>query len=173
MTDLQQALNLHRAGDLDAAEAAYRALLADSPDDADALHLLGTLLHKRGHAVAAEESIRNAMMLDPECAQFHLSLGGVLMQQGRDAEAHAAFERALELDPNAPEEMREVETLNARLVARALAMQGTCTGEHGIGIGKQDWLVRELGENAVDLMRMLKRALDPHDLFNPGKIFRL
>jgi len=44
------------------------------------------------------------------------------------------------------------------------------TGEHGIGLGKQDWLVAELGD-AVDLMRTLKRALDPLDLFNPGKIF--
>ena len=51
-------------------------------------------------------------------------------------------------------------------------MDGTCTGEHGIGLGKQDWLVAELGE-AVEVMRMIKRALDPQDLFNPGKIFAL
>ena len=86
-----------------------------------------------------------------------------------DGNFHVVFS----IDPNAPEEMREVEAINARLVERALAMDGTCTGEHGIGIGKQDWLVKELGEDAVDLMRMLKRALDPRDLFNPGKIFRL
>jgi len=58
------------------------------------------------------------------------------------------------------------------MVERALAMDGTCTGEHGIGLGKQDWLVAELGET-VDLMRTIKRALDPKDLFNPGKIFSL
>ena len=51
-------------------------------------------------------------------------------------------------------------------------MDGTCTGEHGIGIGKQDWLVAELGD-AVDLMRTIKRALDPLNLMNPGKIFTL
>jgi D-lactate dehydrogenase (cytochrome) len=51
-------------------------------------------------------------------------------------------------------------------------MDGACTGEHGIGIGKQDWLVAELGD-AVDLMRMIKRALDPQNLMNPGKIFSL
>ena len=58
------------------------------------------------------------------------------------------------------------------MIERALAMDGTCTGEHGIGLGKQDWLVEELGD-AVDIMRTLKRALDPDDLFNPGKIFVL
>ena len=75
------------------------------------------------------------------------------------------------LDPNNPAEQKEAEALNARLVQRALDMDGTCTGEHGIGLGKQDWLVRELGEDSVDLMRMIKAALDPKNLFNPGKIF--
>ena len=76
------------------------------------------------------------------------------------------------LDPSHPEEMAEAERLNRRMVERALAMDGTCTGEHGIGLGKQDWLVAELGD-AVDLMRAVKRAIDPKDLFNPGKIFTL
>jgi D-lactate dehydrogenase (cytochrome) len=76
------------------------------------------------------------------------------------------------IDPKVPAEEEEARRLNARLVERALAMDGTCTGEHGIGLGKQDWLVEELGE-AVETMRMIKRALDPKDLFNPGKIFRL
>ncbi|MGU3316482.1 FAD-binding oxidoreductase [Sphingomonas sp. M6A6_1c] len=76
------------------------------------------------------------------------------------------------MDPESKADLAEVEGVNARLVARALAMDGTCTGEHGIGIGKQHWLVEELGD-AVDVMRILKRALDPKDLFNPGKIFSL
>jgi D-lactate dehydrogenase (cytochrome) len=76
------------------------------------------------------------------------------------------------IDPNAPEEEEEAKRLNHRLVERALAMDGTCTGEHGIGLGKQDWLVEELGD-AVDMMRVIKRAIDPKDLFNPGKIFTL
>ncbi|MBI1187325.1 MAG: FAD-binding protein [Alphaproteobacteria bacterium] len=75
------------------------------------------------------------------------------------------------IDPNNPAEQKEAEALNARLVERALAMDGTCTGEHGIGIGKQDWLVRELGEDGVAMMRAIKRAIDPKNLFNPGKIF--
>ena len=75
------------------------------------------------------------------------------------------------VDPNKPEELEEAQRLNARIVERALAMDGTCTGEHGIGLGKQDWLVAELGD-AVDLMRAIKRALDPKDLFNPREDLR-
>jgi D-lactate dehydrogenase (cytochrome) len=84
-----------------------------------------------------------------------------------DGNFHVVFS----IDPNNPADMVEAEALNARLVERALAMDGTCTGEHGIGLGKQDWLIKELGEEAVDLMRTIKHALDPKDLFNPGKIF--
>jgi D-lactate dehydrogenase (cytochrome) len=85
-----------------------------------------------------------------------------------DGNFHVVFS----IDPKAPHEMNEVEVLNARLVERALAMDGTCTGEHGIGLGKQKWLAAELGD-AVEMMRTIKRALDPKDLFNPGKIFAL
>ena len=74
------------------------------------------------------------------------------------------------IDPARPEEAAEAQRLNTRMVERALSMDGTCTGEHGIGLGKQDWLVRELGD-AVDVMRAVKRAIDPDNLFNPGKIF--
>jgi len=58
------------------------------------------------------------------------------------------------------------------VVKRALAMEGTCTGEHGIGLGKQAYLQEELGE-AVDLMRDLKRTFDPENLLNPGKVVSL
>ena len=85
-----------------------------------------------------------------------------------DGNFHVIFS----IDPDAPEEMAEVEAINARIVERALAMDGTCTGEHGIGIGKREWLVAELGD-AVEQMRMIKRALDPQNLLNPGKIFTL
>ena len=76
------------------------------------------------------------------------------------------------LDPDSAEERREVERINRRLVSRALELDGTCTGEHGIGLGKQDYLVDELGP-AVEVMREVKRALDPKGLLNPGKIFAL
>lgn len=71
-----------------------------------------------------------------------------------------------------PKELAEAERLNERLVMRALAMDGTCTGEHGIGLGKQKFLVSEHGE-AVSVMRQVKKALDPLGIMNPGKIFSL
>ena len=58
-----------------------------------------------------------------------------------------------------------------RLAERAIGMEGTCTGEHGIGEGKKRYLEPEHGGVAVDAMRAIKRALDPHGIMNPGKIF--
>jgi D-lactate dehydrogenase (cytochrome) len=76
------------------------------------------------------------------------------------------------IDPEIPEEREIAEALNHKLVSRALALGGTCTGEHGIGLHKMDFLVTEAGEGAVNMMRTLKQALDPHNIMNPGKIFR-
>jgi D-lactate dehydrogenase (cytochrome) len=73
------------------------------------------------------------------------------------------------VDPEKPEELREAQRLNDRLVERALAMDGTCTGEHGIGIGKKKYLVAEHGD-AVETMRAIKRAIDPLNIMNPGKV---
>jgi D-lactate dehydrogenase (cytochrome) len=83
------------------------------------------------------------------------SIPATILGHVGDGNFHVVFS----IDPNAPAEMVEVEAINAA-GPRALAMDGTCTGEHGIGIGKQDWLVEELGD-AVDMMRQIKRALDP------------
>ena len=77
------------------------------------------------------------------------------------------------LDPNQPEERVTAEKLNHQLVTRALSMGGTCTGEHGIGLHKMDFLVTEAGDGAVNMMRTIKRALDPHNIMNPGKIFSI
>lgn len=96
------------------------------------------------------------------------SIPGPILGHVGDGNFHVVFV----IDPNKPEEAAEAEALNRRMVQRALDMDGTCTGEHGIGLGKQDWLVAELGE-AVDIMRTIKRAMDPQNLLNPGKIFSL
>lgn len=77
------------------------------------------------------------------------------------------------IDPDKPEERDSAEKLNHALVARALRLEGTCTGEHGVGLHKMDFLVTETGEGAVDMMRTIKRALDPKNIMNPGKIFAL
>ncbi len=77
------------------------------------------------------------------------------------------------LDPNAPEERDTAEGLNHQLVARALALGGTCTGEHGVGVHKMGFLVDEAGVGAVAMMRAIKQALDPQNILNPGKIFAL
>ncbi len=76
------------------------------------------------------------------------------------------------LDPDNPDEVAEATRLNDRLVNRALAMDGTCTGEHGVGSGKVDFLVAEHGE-ALSVMRALKQTLDPQNIMNPGKIVRV
>jgi D-lactate dehydrogenase (cytochrome) len=74
------------------------------------------------------------------------------------------------VDRNRPEEIAEAERLNDRLVQRALAMGGTSTGEHGIGTGKMRYLQAEHGAEGVEFMRLLKRAIDPDNIMNPGKI---
>ncbi len=82
------------------------------------------------------------------------------------------FHLVFMIDPNRPDEIAEANRLNERMIARALAMDGTCTGEHGVGYGKMQFLVAEHGE-AVSVMRTLKRALDPDGILNPGKIVRI
>jgi D-lactate dehydrogenase (cytochrome) len=74
------------------------------------------------------------------------------------------------LDPDDQDEVDRVMACNARIVERAIAMEGTCTGEHGIGVGKMRYLPKEHGEDALELMRALKRAYDPANIMNPGKM---
>jgi D-lactate dehydrogenase (cytochrome) len=77
------------------------------------------------------------------------------------------------IDPDSADERQRAEDLNHRLVRRAIAMEGTCTGEHGIGIHKQDFLREECGDGAIAMMAAIKQALDPKNILNPGKIFAL
>jgi D-lactate dehydrogenase (cytochrome) len=79
------------------------------------------------------------------------------------------FHAILLVDPGDPVDVHRGEEFHARLVRRALAHEGTCTGEHGVGYGKAQFLIEEHGEATVDMMRAIKRALDPDGIFNPGK----
>ncbi|WP_157271027.1 FAD-binding oxidoreductase [Azohydromonas aeria] len=77
------------------------------------------------------------------------------------------------IDPNSADERARAEALNHKLVHRALRLDGTCSGEHGVGLHKMGFLVEEAGAGAVEMMKVIKRALDPKNILNPGKIFEL
>ena len=77
------------------------------------------------------------------------------------------------MDPNDAAEVAAVEQLNVQMVQRALRLEGTCTGEHGIGPHTMGYSLDEAGIGAVDMMRSIKRALDPLNIMNPGKVFSL
>ena len=82
------------------------------------------------------------------------------------------FHLCIIVDPDNPKDIEVAEQMNHRLVERAIAMEGTCTGEHGIGFGKIDFMDAEHGAG-VDVMRMVKRSMDPDNIMNPGKIVSL
>ena len=75
------------------------------------------------------------------------------------------------IDPDDDDERARAEALNHRVVQRAIALQGTCTGEHGVGLHKMGFLIDEAGAGAVAMMRTIKQALDPDNIMNPGKVF--
>lgn len=80
------------------------------------------------------------------------------------------FHVLMMVDPHDADDVAKAEGVNARMVARAISMDGTCTGEHGVGMHKMDFLVQEHGEEAIETMRRLKHAFDPKNILNPGKI---
>jgi D-lactate dehydrogenase (cytochrome) len=80
------------------------------------------------------------------------------------------FHLIMPVDPESEKDLAEAERITDRLVERALAMDGTCSGEHGVGLGKMRFLEQEHGAAALDVMRAIKQALDPLNLMNPGKI---
>ena len=83
------------------------------------------------------------------------------------------FHLVILVDPDDEDEMHRAHELNDRLVHRTIALGGTCTGEHGIGCGKMDFLIAEHGGDAISVMRSLKTAIDPQNIMNPGKIIRV
>lgn len=86
-----------------------------------------------------------------------------------DGNFHCILLYNKELDGEAG--LSKLQSFNERLVTRALKMEGTCTGEHGVAYGKKRWLAVEHGESAVSLMRSVKDAVDPNGIMNPGKLF--
>jgi D-lactate dehydrogenase (cytochrome) len=102
-----------------------------------------------------------ATQADIEAASFYIGTVGHV--------GDGNFHLGLVIDPNSPAELAEAKRLNERLIERAIACDGTCTGEHGIGYGKAQFMEREHGE-AVDVMRAIKQALDPLGILNPGKV---
>lgn len=81
------------------------------------------------------------------------------------------FHTSILYNRNDPAEREKVERMVHNMVDTALEMEGTCTGEHGIGLGKKESLVQELGMDTIGVMQQIKRSLDPLWLMNPGKIF--
>jgi len=92
--------------------------------------------------------------------------GGIVGHVG-DGNFHVLFL----LDPGAADEWQRAEKVYDAMIERALRVGGTCTGEHGIGLGKRTKLVEEYGPDVVELMRGIKSAWDPQGILNPGKIF--
>jgi len=81
------------------------------------------------------------------------------------------FHTILLFNPKDEKEIEAVKQINHRIVMRALEMEGTCTGEHGIGYGKKNYLSLEFGEDGIEVMKTIKKALDPNGIMNPGKVF--
>lgn len=75
------------------------------------------------------------------------------------------------MDPTKKEEFQKIKEMHEKLVINAINLEGTCTGEHGIGIGKRYFLLREKSPETIELMKQIKRTLDPKGLLNQGKIF--
>ena len=76
-------------------------------------------------------------------------------------------------DKHCPREVRVAHDLSKKMALRAIELGGTCTGEHGIGVGKRDYLEREIGVGALGLMHTIKHAVDPTGILNPGKILKV
>jgi glycolate oxidase len=147
-------------------------------DDAEALQLASA----RRSAFSALARVRPTTILEDvtvprdklaemvafvaEVAKKHKLLVGTFGHMG-DGNLHPTFLT----DERNTEEMARVHEALEDIVTKTLALGGTITGEHGVGLAKKAWLRRQVGENSHDLMREIKRAWDPRNLLNPGKIF--
>lgn len=141
------------------------------------------LWHARHRAYDAARALRpgRAGLTTDVCVPISALAECVIAAQADIAEHHLTapivghvgdgnFHTCVLVDANDPADVGRAEAFHARLVERALAHGGTCTGEHGVGYGKSRFLSGEHGTAGVEMMRALKRALDPHGIFNPGKV---
>jgi D-lactate dehydrogenase (cytochrome) len=150
---------------------------AASPEDRE------QLWRARSNAAYAQQNLRPEAKLLPTDVCLPISrLGECITETKRDIDASGLlapivahvgdgnFHAGILLDPDDAGEVANVKAFVDRLIRRALEMEGTCTGEHGIGQGKQRYMRLEHGDAAVELMRTLKQSIDPMNLMNPGKI---
>jgi D-lactate dehydrogenase (cytochrome) len=177
----------------DAGVAEQAELVQQIADEHEAIGFeWATLPEERSRLWAARHNAYFALLqlrpggraISTDCCVPISRLAECILDTKADCEAHAIihsiighvgdgnFHVMMMIDPNDEAELAKAEAINARMVARALAMDGTCTGEHGVGMHKMGFLVQEHGDNAIDTMRALKHALDPGNIMNPGKIIR-
>jgi D-lactate dehydrogenase (cytochrome) len=137
----------------------------------------------RHHAYDATRALRpGASVLTTDACVPVSGLADTILETRADLDEHGLtgsilghvgdgnFHVTLLIDADDPADMERGMRFHDRVVRRALDHGGTCTGEHGVGYGKAVYLELEHGPAAVQMMRAIKHALDPHDIFNPGKI---
>ncbi|CAK9155261.1 unnamed protein product, partial [Ilex paraguariensis] len=149
-------------------------------EDADAKKELWRIRKEALWACFAMEPNFEAMITDVCVPLSHL--GDLISRSKKELDAsplvctvvaHAGdgnFHTVILFDPKSDKQQKEAERLNQFMVHTALSMEGTCTGEHGVGTGKMKYLEQELGIEALQTMKRIKAALDPNNIMNPGKL---
>ncbi|KAF4410988.1 FAD-binding oxidoreductase [Streptomyces lycii] len=172
----EPAADLAAVGELCRAAGATEVVPASDPAESE------LLLEARRLALVAMEAVKSATMIDDVCvprsklgqlidgtaaiADKHDLVIGVCAHAG-DGNTHPV----VCFDPADEDESRRARESFDEIMALGLELGGTITGEHGVGVLKKEWLARELGPDALELQRDIKRVFDPHGLLNPGKLF--
>ncbi|MFF5086795.1 FAD-binding oxidoreductase [Streptomyces niveus] len=170
------AADLAAVGELCAAAGATEVVPADDPAESE------LLLQARRLALVALEAVKGTTMIDDVCvprsrlaevlegidriaAKYDLTIG--VCAHAGDGNTHPT----VCFDASDPDESRRARESFDEIMALGLELGGTITGEHGVGVLKKEWLARELGPVGMELQRGIKKAFDPLDLLNPGKLF--